>query len=209
MTIFYDNFWWQFWCQFFWTFLQLVTCDIWDTDYNTENWEPGFMTIYVTWQLIMTLDSIRNSCNVSDIYCQYICIAKLICIFYWIPSRQNTFSLSQVHIWGYKILLSQTVPKLFCFISRISSSPMGWDQMKKSLSEIFWSFPQSGRESFAERPLLIRIEFDSTRFVWIRSKEHFDKWYFCFWKADKSNWSGQMVRWSFGQRDRKRRTRCY
>ena len=118
-------------------------------------------------------------------------------------------SLSQVHIWGYKILLSQTVPKLFCFISRISSSPMGWDQMKKNLSEIFWSFPQSGRESFAERPLLIRIEFDSTRFVWIRSKEHFDKWYFCFWKADKSNWSGQMVRWSFGQRDRKRRTRCY
>ena len=106
------------------------------------------------------------------------------------------YSLSQVHIWGYKILLSQTVPKLFCFISRISSSPMGWDQMKKSLSEIFWSFPQSGRESFAERPLLIRIEFDSTRFVWIRSKEHFDKWYFGFWKADKSNWSGQMVPWS-------------
>ena len=40
------------------------TCDIWDTDYNTDNWEPGFMTIFVTWQLIVTLDSIRNSCNV-------------------------------------------------------------------------------------------------------------------------------------------------
>ena len=37
------------------------TCDIWD---NTDNWEPGFMTIFVTWQLIMTLDSIRNSCDV-------------------------------------------------------------------------------------------------------------------------------------------------
>ena len=40
------------------------TCDIWDTDYNTVNWEPGFMTIFVTWQLIVTLDSIRNSCDV-------------------------------------------------------------------------------------------------------------------------------------------------
>ena len=40
------------------------TCDIWDTDYNTDNWEPGIMTIFVTWQLIVTLDSIRNSCDV-------------------------------------------------------------------------------------------------------------------------------------------------
>ena len=40
------------------------TCDIWDTDYNTDNWEPGIMAIFVTWQLIVTLDSICNSCNV-------------------------------------------------------------------------------------------------------------------------------------------------
>ena len=46
----------------------LETCDIWDTDYNSENWEPEFMTIFLTWQLIVTLDvdSIRNSC---DVYC--------------------------------------------------------------------------------------------------------------------------------------------
>ena len=43
----------------------LETCDIWDTDYNSDNWEPKFMTIFVTWQLIVTLDSIRNSCDVS------------------------------------------------------------------------------------------------------------------------------------------------
>ena len=30
----------------------LRCCDIWDTDYNTVNWEPEFMTIFVTWQLI-------------------------------------------------------------------------------------------------------------------------------------------------------------
>ena len=45
----------------------LKTCDIWDTDYNSDNWEPEFMTIFVTWPLIVTLDSIRNSCDVSPI----------------------------------------------------------------------------------------------------------------------------------------------
>ena len=44
----------------------IETCDIWDTDYNTDNWEPGLMTIFVTWQLIVTLDSIRNSCDVLN-----------------------------------------------------------------------------------------------------------------------------------------------
>ena len=45
----------------------LETCELgdnWDTDYNTDNWEPGLMTIFVIWQLIVTLDSIRNSCDV-------------------------------------------------------------------------------------------------------------------------------------------------
>ena len=40
------------------------TCDICNTDYNTDNWEPGLMTIFVAWQLIVTLDSIHNSCDV-------------------------------------------------------------------------------------------------------------------------------------------------
>ena len=43
----------------------LETCEIWDTDYNFDNWEPEFMTICVIWQLRVTLDSIRNSCDVS------------------------------------------------------------------------------------------------------------------------------------------------
>ena len=42
----------------------LETCDIWDTDYDSDNWEPEFMTIFVIWQLIVTLDTIRNSCDV-------------------------------------------------------------------------------------------------------------------------------------------------
>ena len=43
----------------------LETCDIWDTGYKSDNWEPEFVTIFFTWQLIVTLDSIRNSCDVS------------------------------------------------------------------------------------------------------------------------------------------------
>ena len=53
--------------QINWEHLQraiLVTCDIWDTDYISDNWEPEFMTIFVTWQSRVTLDSIRNSCDV-------------------------------------------------------------------------------------------------------------------------------------------------
>ena len=42
------------------------TFDIWDTVYNSDNWEPEFMTIFVIWQLIVTLDSIRNSCDVLE-----------------------------------------------------------------------------------------------------------------------------------------------
>ena len=45
------------------------TCDIWDTDYKTDNWEPGLITIFVIWQLIVTLDSIRNSCNILFNFC--------------------------------------------------------------------------------------------------------------------------------------------
>ena len=45
----------------------LETCDIWDTNYSSDNWEPEFMTIFGTWQLIVTLDSICNSC-ITDIF---------------------------------------------------------------------------------------------------------------------------------------------
>ena len=48
----------------------LQTCDNWDTDYNSYNWEPEFMTIFVTWQSRVTLDSIRNSC---DVFFQWAC----------------------------------------------------------------------------------------------------------------------------------------
>ena len=42
----------------------LETFDIWDTKYNSDNWEPECMPIFVAWQLRVTLDSIRNSCDV-------------------------------------------------------------------------------------------------------------------------------------------------
>ena len=54
----------EWWGDLTWPKKPLRCCDIWDTNYNTDNWEPEFMTIFVTWQLIVTLDSIRNSCDV-------------------------------------------------------------------------------------------------------------------------------------------------
>ena len=33
----------------------LQTCDNWDTDYYSYNWEPEFMTIFVTWQSRVTI----------------------------------------------------------------------------------------------------------------------------------------------------------
>ena len=47
---------------------KLLTCDIWDTDHNYDNWEPKFIIIFVTWQLRVTLDSVRNSCDVYYYY---------------------------------------------------------------------------------------------------------------------------------------------
>ena len=58
----FDNF-WQLW-QLLTTLTILETCDFWDTDYNSDNWEPEFLTIFVTWQSRVTLDSSRNSCDV-------------------------------------------------------------------------------------------------------------------------------------------------
>ena len=50
-----------------------ATCYIWDTDYNSDNWEPEFMTIFVTWQLIVTLNSIRNYC---DVFSNFVCFSS-------------------------------------------------------------------------------------------------------------------------------------
>ena len=37
----------------------LETCNIWDTDYNSDNWEPEFVTSCVTWQLRVTVEFLR------------------------------------------------------------------------------------------------------------------------------------------------------
>ena len=62
----------EWWGDLTWPKKALRCCDIWDTDYNTDNWEPEFMTFFVAWQLIVTLDSIRNSCDVLMFNCQYL-----------------------------------------------------------------------------------------------------------------------------------------
>ena len=74
MLIIVDNF-YSCWYNYdnYWTFLKNFTTksqqheqrqwqrQSWD---NSDNWETEFMTIFVAWQLRVTLDSIRNSCDV-------------------------------------------------------------------------------------------------------------------------------------------------
>ena len=40
----------EWWGDLTWPKKSLRCCDIWDTNYNTDNWEPEIMTIFVTWQ---------------------------------------------------------------------------------------------------------------------------------------------------------------
>ena len=84
------------WGDLTWPKKPLRCCDIWDTDYNTDNWEPEFMTIFVIWQLIVTLDSIRNSC---DVFYQ---VPTYLPIFFFQIDCQNRH---QIQFWpNYTIL---------------------------------------------------------------------------------------------------------
>ena len=40
------------------------TCDIGDTHYSSNNWQAEYMTIFVTWHLSVTLNSMSNSCDI-------------------------------------------------------------------------------------------------------------------------------------------------
>ena len=63
----------------------LETCDIWDTDYNSDNFE--FMTIFVNWQLTVTLDSIRNSC---DVWCNKSWFLVFFGVKFWAENAVST-----------------------------------------------------------------------------------------------------------------------
>ena len=71
------------------TILGLVT---FETDYNSDNWEPEFMAIFVIWQWIVTLDSIHNSC---DVFCPTTIVTTIINL-YGGRTSDKTFSSSQV-----------------------------------------------------------------------------------------------------------------
>ena len=132
----------------------LKTCDNWDTDYNSDNWEPEFMTIFVTWQLIVTLDSIRNSCDVffnlylhKDIDCLYsYCICKLwgLVIFAFSPSCICTFPKLYVFqfVFVFKFFSPSCIyippPKLYYAFTNMLS------KVKELGANTFlWSFAQS------------------------------------------------------------------
>ena len=79
----------------------LETFDNWDTDYNSDSWEPDFVTIIVTWQLRVTVDSIRNSCNVFLLW-----IRKSWCtIFVFFQRPENPAAPFLFYFMDHKIML--------------------------------------------------------------------------------------------------------
>ena len=79
-----DNFLWDhFW--HFWQFLTLLTmltmiiletCGLWVIDYNSDNWEPEFMTIFVTWQLRVAWQHLQFL-HFSHFFSHFLCFCIL------------------------------------------------------------------------------------------------------------------------------------
>ena len=91
----------------------LETCDIWDMDYNFDNWEPEFMTIF---QLRVTLDIICNSCNVFNVYKKSLQSERdkrfLMCIWCWRETLcwcRGKAERKQI-TWKYFLLLAVLSP---------------------------------------------------------------------------------------------------
>ena len=82
-----------------------VTCDIWVTDYNSDNWEPEFMTIFATWQLRVTQYSQLLRCFKEHLYKQnkaktYIDVVPMFIIFCYCVHK---FVFS--HLWKESLVL--------------------------------------------------------------------------------------------------------
>ena len=105
------NFVWQFWHFLqLWIILTMTmiiqeTCGLCDIDYNSDNWETEFMTISVTWQLRVTLDSIY-SCNFCEVYPAY--KSSKLCKFCHSPNlgmllvTSNWYIISEYNEYGLK-----------------------------------------------------------------------------------------------------------
>ena len=106
---------WQWQWQILWEHLQraiLVTCD---------NWELDFLTIFVSLQLRVTLDSIRNSC---DVYSQEACIDVQIFEFSLSSGGNNAKRLAWYNEANFalstncaKLLVKQSTIWEFCCLS--------------------------------------------------------------------------------------------
>ena len=78
----------------------LETCDIWDTDYSSDNWETEFMTIFGTWQLIVTLDSFA----ILAMFCKW-CVLQITNqyqhLILFAEKFQETAWVSQAHFFPF------------------------------------------------------------------------------------------------------------
>ena len=118
----------------FWDYIQraiLIPCDIWDTDYISDNWEPEFMTIFVTWKSSVARDSICNSYDV--LYPKVSTYAKS--ASFQVPNNGTLSSRSQK---CRPLFSRQLPPKCWHDICFVGFSLLGW-----ILSQ-FWHFAHFG-----------------------------------------------------------------
>ena len=117
----------------FWKIFRILdnpkTCDIWDTDYNSDNWEPEFMTIFVIWQLIVTLDSIRNFCDV-----------------FWNPSLKERLPCSSIYLFvQFQQTWAELISTIIIFLLKVSPQIVSRRSFARA-SKHFHSRPNSQSE---------------------------------------------------------------
>ena len=101
----FDHSYVQSWIIVTMTMIIQETCGLCDIDYNSDNWETEFMTIFVTWQLRVTLDSIY-SCNFCEVYPAY--KSSKLCKFCHSPNlgmllvTSNWYIISEYNEYGLK-----------------------------------------------------------------------------------------------------------
>ena len=107
------------------TMIILETCGLWDIDYNSNNWEPELMRIFVTWQSTVTLDEFHNKISSSSISSltrvtsvkQVSSLTRVTLVKSVLTGGRLFGETPEIHSkWGGRLLSAATLLKCICRI---------------------------------------------------------------------------------------------
>ena len=148
----------------------------------SDSWELGFRTIIVSWQLRVTLESIRNSCNVfpgDPLEKHKVQNLNLVSILRYVNFKRPVISEVRAHVWGAErgVLTSckanspQLNWLLVCICISIYSISAHlkyyWTQVHLALTSSFAPFGCSGRVTHTMVPSFYSVNPD---FLWRSSR---------------------------------------